>query len=374
MTGAHTTNLENSIRVQAKYNLELDLKESNRITRAGDWLLESGIQEISGGVSRYRRTDLGVNLPISTEITGYALSGLCLAFEESGASRFLEAAKRAADFLIAEAWQDELKTMPFELGSTGRYSYFFDCGIIARGLLWLYRITQSEIYLNYAQQTGVAMERDFRALSGFHPIVLLPCKSPAPYEIWWSRMPGAFQLKAALAWLDLSLETGDAAFRDSYEKMLSFSLRRYRETLDNEVDETKKMDRLHAWAYFLEGLRPVIDRKEVAETFSSALAEAESLRDRIAPQFLRSDVCAQLLRLRLLSGGQPAATEVERIENFQYASNDKHLDGGFAFGSRYGELTPHVNPVSTVFSMQALSYARRATEGSLDHADWRRLI
>lgn len=342
--------------------------------RAARWLLESGIQTESGGFSRYRQTDLRRNLPVSTEITGYAISCLCHLFEESGEEKFIHAARRAADFLCLTAWDCESNSMPFELGASGRYSYFFDCGIIARSLLWLYRLTNEHLYRSTARKIGIAMERDFSSLTAFHPIVLLPCKSPAPHEIWWSKMPGAFQLKAALAWRDLGEEFGDTHFLNLYERMLSFALEHYPEMLDNEVDEVKKMDRLHAWAYFLEGLQPVNDRTAIQFLLRSALAHGEALRESLAPQFLRSDVCAQLLRIKLLAGAKPFEGELARIEGFQYSSEDPTLNGGFAFGSRNGVLTPHVNPVSTVFCLQALSYAKRAEENGLQSADWRKLI
>lgn len=344
------------------------------VLRAAQWLLESGIQSESGGFSRYRQTDLARNLPVSTEITGYAISGLCHLFEESGEERLLLAARRAADFLCLTAWDSESNSMPFELGASGRYSYFFDCGIIVRSLLRLYRLTSEPLYRSTARKIGIVMERDFSSLTAFHPIVLLPCKSPAPYEIWWSKMPGAFQLKAALAWRELGEEFGDTHFLNLYERMLTFSLENYAALLDNEFDEVKKMDRLHAWAYFLEGLQPVVDRPAIHFLLRSALAHAEALRESLSPQFLRSDVCAQLLRIKLLAGAKPFEGELSRIEAFQYSSEDPTLNGGFAFGRRNGVLTPHVNPVSTVFCLQALSYARRAAEDGLQSADWRKLI
>jgi hypothetical protein len=44
--------------------------------RALRWFQESGIQEASGGVARYHLLAEGRNLPLSTEITGYAVSAL----------------------------------------------------------------------------------------------------------------------------------------------------------------------------------------------------------------------------------------------------------------------------------------------------------
>lgn len=334
-------------------------------------MLESGIQAPDGGVARYRLTDSGENLPASTEITGYAVAGFCHLFEVSGDEAYLAAARRSGDYLVHKAWDPASSAMPFEIHRGARYSYFFDCGIIIRGLLWLYRLTSDEIYLARARDIGRAMERDFRALKGFHPIVLLPCKSPEEYGMWWSRLPGAFQLKAALGWLDLGETLGDDHFTGLYEQVLEFSLTHYSETLDNETEELKKMDRLHAWSYFLEGLQPVKSREPIRYLLRAALAHGEQLREKLAPGFLRSDVCAQLLRVRLLDGGLPSEGEQIRIESFQYQSEDLSLDGGFGFGRRNGVMTPHVNPVSTVFCLQALDYA---AGNGISSADWRKLI
>lgn len=333
--------------------------------------MHSGIQDAQGGVSRYRLTDSRQNLPVSTEITGYAVSGFCYLFEETGDARFLDAARLSANFLTHTAWDAHSRTMPFDLAASGRYSYFFDCGIIARSLLWFHRLTGEEIYLTRAREIGLSMERDFRALKGFHPIILLPCKSPEDHSIWWSRMPGAFQLKAALAWRDLGETLSDTHFLDLYEHLLAFSLEHYAETLDNETDEPRKMDRLHAWAYFLEGLTPVTDREPLQYLTRSALAHGEQLREKLAPQFLRSDVCAQLLRIRLRLGLEPTPGELLRIEAFQYASEDPTLHGGFGFGRRDGQLTSHVNPVSTIFCLQALIEAAKPGPRC---ADWRKII
>ncbi len=77
------------------------------IEAAGRWFLHSGIQEASGGVARYYRSDLGQNARVSTEITGYAVSTLLFLHERTGDSAYLDAALRAARFLTRVAWDAE---------------------------------------------------------------------------------------------------------------------------------------------------------------------------------------------------------------------------------------------------------------------------
>jgi hypothetical protein len=117
------------------------------------------------------------------------------------------------------------------------------------------------------------------------------------------------------------------------------------------------MDRLHAFSYFLEGMLPRAADPRCRATLASGVRRLEHhLRD-IAGEFERSDVYAQLLRLRIFAdrvGAVPldcaaARHEAARLAEFQAA------DGGFHFGRRGGEWLPYRNPVSTAFAMQALA-------------------
>ena len=72
---------------------------------------------------------------------------------------------------------------------------------------------------------------------------------------------------------------------------------------------------------------------------------------------MRSDVYAQLLRVRMFSGncGADAAYEAEQAASFQIQAGDARVSGGFLFGRKRGEDLPFVNPVSTAFCVQALA-------------------
>ena len=80
-------------------------------------------------MARYYRSDRNAFEPVSTEITGYAASTLVFLHGLTGDPRYLERAQTAAGFLM-RAWRG---AMPFEL-KPARFTYFFDCGIIVRGL------------------------------------------------------------------------------------------------------------------------------------------------------------------------------------------------------------------------------------------------
>jgi hypothetical protein len=333
------------------------------LTLAGEWLLQSGIQLHNGGVARYYRSDLERNEPISTEITGYAASALVYLFEKTGRAVFAERARRAADFLTEQAWDKELQTFPFEFPGKPP-TYFFDCGIIVRGLLAVWRMSGEDRSLRAAVAGGKAMLRDFDAGTDFHPILELPSKKPTARDARWSRSSGCYQLKAAMAWRELSDLTENEDFSCAFDRLLQFANKEQVHFLPGSHDENRVMDRLHAFLYYLEALVSYgHDVKTGVERVAGYVKD-------IGPRFVRSDVYAQLLRVRLLSGVglESAAEEVRELKKFQTSGDvaDVRIAGGFYFGMRCGKFLPYVNPVSTVFAMQALEMWREHQAGRLE--------
>jgi hypothetical protein len=302
-------------------------------------------------VARYYRSDLQTNVPVSTEITGYAVSALSYLHSTTGDEAYREAALESARFLNRDAWDEASHTFPFEVHS--RLAYFFDIGIIARGLL----STGAEEFRPRVRDAALSLAFDFIGDGAFHPIVTLPDKQPLPYEPQWSRSPGCYQLKSALTWLAV----GDEHAARMFDAALRSALATHESFLPGDADKNRVMDRLHPYCYFLEALL------YAAEDHNSVLATgidhvAELLRE-ISPQFERSDVCAQLLRVRLVAhhlgavslNETAAAEEAERVARYQARSEEVRLDGGFWFGRKGGEVLPYMNPVSTAFSLQALA-------------------
>jgi hypothetical protein len=318
-------------------------------------------------VARYYLADARENRAISTEITGYAVSAFTYLHALTGDGRYLDGAIRAARFLTEIAWDAELRIFPFEC-SERPLAYFFDCGIIIRGLLSLWRVTGEPELLAIATACGRSMASDFAAgKSEYHPILRLPEKDPLPRAEQWSRLPGCYQLKSALAWHDLHKVTGEADFRTWYDDLLGVSLGTQESFLPG-VEGERVMDRLHAYCYFLEALLPRVDRPEVAATLVGGIAKVSSLLRQIGPAFARSDVYAQLLRLRVLAGRggvdrAAAEFEADQLAGFQLDDRDPRIAGGFYFARRGDRLQPHINPVSTAFGLQALTLWRQFLDG-----------
>jgi hypothetical protein len=326
------------------------------LVRAGRWFLDSGIQEPSGGVARFHLADSARNKPVSTEITGYSASILAFLHLKTGEEIYLDRAWLAAHFLTDQAWDRELRIFPFELYSN--LAYFFDSGIIVRGLLAVWRINKEQKLLDIAVAAAHGMLRDFHTGPDFHPVLELPSKTPLPREDHWSRSTGCYQAKSALALWDVAEITGDDRLRNAYIDFIAVSLDTCRTFLPGTPERLRVMDRLHAANYFLEALSPLLHRADCIEAYRFMLDRISHHLRNIAPDFARSDVYAQLLRARIYASHlipvdvTLASEEAEALIPFQ------REDGGFWFGQRGGQIVPHISPVSTAFAIQALEVWR----------------
>jgi hypothetical protein len=284
---------------------------------------------------------------------------------------------RAARFLTRTAWHGALGIFPFEHSDNGdrpeALAYFFDCGIVVRGLLAAWRASDDPEFLDAAVRCGTGMLADFRDRETIHPILTLPGKQPRAHEPRWSARPGCYQLKSAMAWFDLHESTGDTRFLAAWQQALAGALASESAFLPGDELPEKIMDRLHAYLYFLEGLLPAVDREECATVIERGIGRVDRYLREISPLFVRSDVYAQLLRMRLFAAAlgiaavdeAAAAHEAAEAAKFQLESDDTRIAGGFGFGRKSGELLPFVNPVSTAFCAQALAMWSDRRAGAL---------
>ena len=330
-------------------------------------------------MARFYRLDLARNHAVSTEITGYSASALVFLHSLTADPRYLDRAIAAARFLT-RTWDAATHSMPYEI-ALPVLTYFFDCGIIVRGLLSAWRATGESEFLDCATAIGESMARDFAAPNGqFHPVLRLPEKHPLEGSAGrWSRLPGCYQLKAGMAWWDLWEISGDARYRRLYEGLLEYALGDSTDFLPGHPRRRTVVDRLHAFLYFLEGLLPVAppgsDARAAAALCGGIERVARHLRS-LAPEFERSDVYAQLLRVRLYAdwaGVLPldrAAAEWEAGKLLEFAAPApgpaseaaQHIAGGFYFGRTGGTWEPYINPVSTAFALQALALWNRCAQ------------
>jgi hypothetical protein len=348
------------------------------------WLTVSGIQDDSGGVFRYFEADKRKYRKISTETTGYFINAL-LWSRRFGDKEPAEPATRAGRFLLERAFDMSRELFPFEMDENGfaDLAYFFDCGVIIRGLLQLSKATGDEAYLECAERCGLALHSRMSTVDGgFFPLYDLSTDNPQTGSGSWSVEMDVHHLKVRLALLELFEATGRGEFEFGAESLKKWCLRRQESFLPGESDDEKVMDRLHAYCCFLEGLLPDVSLDvESSRVLQFGILRVENFLDEISPAFQRCDTIAQLLRLRLyadragimeLDYGR-AEEEAVAVAEFQMQSSDPKIDGGFAFARREGAIVPHVNPAVTAFSMQALDMWGQAEDGAF-RDPWQVLI
>jgi hypothetical protein len=221
----------------------------------------------------------------------------------------------------------------------------------------VWRATGEKEFRARAQEATLSLAFDFLGDGSFHPVISLPDKQPLPEEPRWSRRPGCYQLKSALAWREI----GDPHARQLFDAAVAFALAGHEQFLEEEKDREKLMDRLHAYCYFLEALLFTVDARDA---LASGIIRVGQLLREIGPSFERSDVNAQLLRVRLVAhhlglvvlDEASAREEASRTAAFQALdAADVRVRGGFWFGRKGEQLLPFSNPVSTAFCLQALA-------------------
>ena len=342
------------------------------LARAGQWFLSSGIQEPSGGYSRFYRSEIQQNLPVSTEISAYAAKGLLFLYQTTGEARYLDAALHTTHFLVNETWDEAEQLFPYEHPSptpqSRRLTYFFDSGIIIRCLLALWKEVREDRLLEVAVKAAHGMSA-FWTGRDYNAILTLPEKKALPRTAQWSTAPGCYQTKSALAFWEVAQITGDDKLLQAYLASIASGMHTCRGFLAGANERHKIMDRLHAYSYFLEALAPLLDRDDCRATYLNVLNEAAGWLRELEPEFVRSDVYAQILRARVRASHviplDRAAAEYEAaaLVTFQSDNPDPRFYGGFLFGRRDGVLSPHVNPVSTTFAIQALEMWRAFQAG-----------
>lgn len=363
-----------------------EIQMNSSAEAAVDWLIRSGIQRPSGGVSRYYRADTGAYRDVSTELTGYFLSAVA-GNRPAAEAPVHEQALSAARFLTSQAFDPRSDLFPFEVSgpdhSQSRLAYFFDCGIIIRGLVKVWEWTDDPAYLDAAERCGLALVGRMRRVDGaFFPLFNLETGEPFEGTDKWSLRSGVYHLKVGLAFRELSVITGLAEFDACLGDLKRWCLDRHEVFLPGHDDPERVMDRMHAYCYFLEGLLPYAGfESDSSRALQFGILKLENLVRELEAGFLRSDVVAQLLRLRLFAEKlgvmeldfRQAEQEACLVREFQQVSPDPAIRGGFAFARRDGQTVPHINPASTIFALQALDMWDQITDGCLT-TTWRELI
>ena len=171
------------------------------IHSAWSWLSRSGIQNESGGVARFYSADVQEYRGISTQSTAFFISTF-LRLGDHSQDFAPQEALQAGGFLLDRAFHRSKELFAHEVYDEGRSpsarAYFFDCSIIIRSLVDLWRATEEAVYLECAERCGFALQNLMSRMDGsFFPVYDFSRDQAIDDGETWSTQPEVYQLKAS---------------------------------------------------------------------------------------------------------------------------------------------------------------------------------
>jgi len=361
------------------------------ITMAKNWVLNSGIQNMTGnncgGFNSWFDTKTGKYPYVYSEITGYGITTLLFlkrVFNEDYDDR----ARLAADWLINNAASDrwgvktrhyqqdmaEFESYSFERGKI----YAFDNGMVLYGLINLYKDCKDEKYLEFSKKIADFLINTMRKDDGtFFASYDPKTRDREDLPAKWSSQSGSYHAKIALGLTDLYDVTKDDSYKDVVLDLCRASMTFQDPTGRFITSREDKSTHLHPHAYSAEGLLYAgmyFNKDEFISSAEKAVMWAldNQYEDGGIPkkfvnsgfiELYRSDVLAQILRLAVILKGlgrldQKHAAMMEKLKNkllnFQHDSDDLQA-GGFYYGFTLdGVKKKHINSWCSMFALQAL--------------------
>jgi rhamnogalacturonyl hydrolase YesR len=191
----------------------------------------------------------------------------------------------------------------------------------------------------------------------------------------WSTQTGAFHAKLAIGLLNIYDQTQDSTYKKSAELLCEYALGFQQADGQFYTYGTLKSTNLHPHAYAAEGLYVAgqylnNDRYTRAASLATEWAMT-NVKNGLVPRHKhgsifnyneRVDILSQVYRLAILF---PGVTEIEsrqllanHILKYQYFGENKEQHGGFIFGKLSdGSVAEHINCWVTQFALQALLLA-----------------
>ncbi len=189
-----------------------------RISSVINWLLHSGIQnlegsydingvDVSGSFNAWFDLEKNDYSYIYTEISGYALTLLLFLYKETGDNIYLQKAQKTGHWLLKTQHRTGAFPTAFYLSNnSSRKShgfYSFDAGMVFNGLANLYRHTNQEKYLISAKKAADWV-LDYQKKDGSIAAIIDEDKGKVKdHEETWSSQPGSYHAKLAIGYLNL---------------------------------------------------------------------------------------------------------------------------------------------------------------------------
>jgi methionyl-tRNA formyltransferase len=317
---------------------------------------------------------------IYTEISGYAITTLVYFFKEFKEQIFLDKAKHVGDWLLSI--QDVSGAFPTAFYFDNKENkpkefVTFDIGMVLNGLVNLFRETNEEKYLNSAKKTADWLLKYIKEDGSIAAMVDYEGNAK-DYDLTWSTQSGSFHSKIGIGLLNLFDITKEQRYKEAAVGLCNFALTKQKK--DGQFLTYGKLlgTNLHPHSYSAEGLF-VAGKYLNNEIFFKASQKATewavmNTKDGVAPRLKhddtfnyneRVDILAQVYRLsRIFSlENMETAKLLNKIISYQSTESDNRCYGGFIFGkSSSGEKLPHVNAWVSMFASQAIILSKKSKE------------
>lgn len=309
---------------------------------------------------------------VYSEITGYALTALMYLYGEKGEDLYRTHARQAADWLISTqtkegAFPTALRYAENDFKSP--HFHTFDVGMVLNGLLCLYDSTKEERYLESARKAADWLIR-FQNPDGSLAAHVTAEGEVTDTPTTWSTQPGSYHAKIAIGLLHFFRASGDERYRTAAVNLCEYALTRQQPDGQFYTYGEEQGTNFHPHFYSAEGLwvvGTIIQEKRYLDAAHRATMWAHThTKDGIVPRHKhaefnyneRVDVLAQGYRMFALHG-LADSTEAKTLRGVllsrQYNKDNQSQHGGFTFGvTSDGHQLPHINCWVTMFALQAL--------------------
>lgn len=358
------------------------LSLEDRIDLLKEWFLNSGIQSEDGGFYAWQDVEDKSHSYLYSEITGYAITALSFLYKLTKDDIFLKRTEHAAQWILQNAVDPSggILTRKYIKNTVEHYSfergniYSFDCGMVAFGMLKLYKITGDKRYLACAEKIINFLNTKMLKDDGlYHPMYDTREGRPCEENLKWSTQSGSFHCKLALCLCELAEINNDKYLFTAAKRLIGSSVRTFCKDGRFLTNISTETSHLHPYSYTLEGLIYYSYKtednsyKEIALKgfdWLAGLQEGDggfptesSGGGRASVPFKRSDIQAQILRLSYFMNSRfDRERLLEYILSFQNISRDPY--GAFLFGAdEKGLFLKHSNAWCSMFALQALYLA-----------------
>ena len=368
----------------------------DKYSRLKDWVLHSGLvisdnsdENIGGVHSFYDENDKKYGF-LYPEITGYFLSTLTFLNHVEPNDEYVNKAKLSANWLISinEKFGGIIQGISSEKIKQ-KFVYPFDVGICMKGILDCYKITNDEVYLNFAKKQAQWMLNEAIEEDGsIKPVKNLLTNLFEEDKSVWYKQKGCLHIKTAIPFFELYKITKEKYYLEKANLICKNFARFQNDDGSISIHENSKTVHLHTLCYALEGLlhgySVTLDDKLLQDCIKTAnwcvknINEDGSINLWFNSKYQQAKTSyhiAQLIRILLiLNNISKNNYDVEKLFRFlsslQSDSGTKQTDGGF-YEEMYKTVfswkkRSRLNSWGSMFALQAIFWKNNQTQINVD--------